>query len=70
MRLENGKFYRNGHGDTHGPMHERAPNVWLDENGILYHEDGRQWDHTHDSAGNLISEDDGRFLYHGNNLPC
>ncbi|HVZ60644.1 MAG TPA: hypothetical protein VG892_07645 [Terriglobales bacterium] len=57
--LREGWIYRDGHGDLHGPMElrdkKRGQETWLDQHGALYHSDGRQWGHTYDSAGNLIS---------------
>lgn len=49
-----GAFYRNGHGDICGPMERRTKDVWLDQHGAIYHPDGRQWNHTYDSTGNLM----------------
>ena len=48
-----GKLYRNKRGDERGPMDERLPGVFLDQYGTLYHPDGRQWDHTPESTGNI-----------------
>lgn len=56
MKLESGKWYLNGRGDELGPMDERAPGVFLDQYGRLYHPDGRQWDHVPGSTGNIVSE--------------
>ena len=56
MKLEAGKYYLNGRGDKYGPMDERVPGVFLDQYGVLYHPDGRQWDHVPGSTGNLVSE--------------
>jgi hypothetical protein len=56
VQLVSGRSYIDGHGDTKGPMHERTPGVWLDQHGALFHCNGAQWNHTHDSAGNLKKE--------------
>lgn len=53
MKLEGGKFYRNARGDDLGPMEERAPGVWLDQHGGLYHPDGRMWNHVEGSTANI-----------------
>lgn len=53
LELKAGNFYRDGHGDLHGPMEERTPGVWLDEHGCVFKPDGTQWNHTPESAGNL-----------------
>lgn len=56
MKLEHGKFYRNGRGDIYGPMDERTPGHFLDQYGTGYYPDGRQWDHLPASTGNLVAE--------------
>lgn len=53
MKLEPGKTYINGRGDECGPMEERTPGVWLDQNGLLYRPNGMQWDHVEGSTANL-----------------
>lgn len=54
--LKSGHTYRNFRGDLRGPMDERQRGVFLDQFGILYHADGRQWDHVAGSTGNLNVE--------------
>lgn len=54
IMLIEGRSYRNGHGDVCGPMQRRTKDVWLDGTGTLYHPNGRQWNHSYDSAGNLF----------------
>lgn len=56
MKLERGKYYRTGHGDLVGPM-RLIDDVWLDQHGGIYHEDGRQWSHHPDSAGNIVTDE-------------
>ncbi len=56
MKLEAGKTYVNGRGDECGPMEERVPGVWLDQNGMVYRPNGMQWDHVEGSTANLVRE--------------
>ena len=56
MTLEHGKYYVNKRGDELGPMNERVPRVFFDQYDRPYHPNGRQWDHTPDSTGNIIAE--------------
>lgn len=56
LTLESGCFYENGHGDHIGPMEERAPGVWLDKHGAVYHPNGVQWNHVSESAGNIVKK--------------
>lgn len=56
LKLESGKLYVNGHGDTLGPMEERTEGVWLDQHGGIYHPNGQQWNHAYQSAGNIKRE--------------
>ncbi len=56
LALQAGKYYHNGRGDLYGPMDERGTGVFLDQHGVLYHPDGRQWDHHPHSTGNLVAE--------------
>lgn len=53
--VEAGGYYVCGHGDVHGPMTKNGQH-WLDQHGALYQDNGVQWNHTADSAGNLVRQ--------------
>ena len=53
LTVEPGKFYIDGHGDISGPMEARA-DMWINQHGAVYYGNGIQYNHTHDSAGNLL----------------
>lgn len=55
MKIETGKSYLNGRGDICGPMDERAPGVFLDQYGAVYHPDGKEWNHLEGSTANLVA---------------
>lgn len=56
LKIEVGKFYRNGRGDLLGPMREPWSGAFQDHAGCLYHSNGQQWDHVPSSTGNIVSE--------------
>jgi hypothetical protein len=58
INLKGGSYYLNGRGDRLGPMDELAPGVWVDQYGTWYTPNGREMNHTHDSAGNLYKQVD------------
>lgn len=55
LTLRPGRKYRNGLGDTRGPLRQ-VGDTFIDEYGGVYRANGHQHSHHIESAGNLVTE--------------